>query len=64
MRGRVLLPEVGAGADPIGQALQGDGPVAGLSDLRAALAAVKTGDPVVLHVERDGELLYVTFVAE
>jgi len=39
-------------------------PVAGLSDLRAALAGVKTGDPVVLHVERDGELLYVTFVAE
>ena len=28
------------------------------------LAAVKTGDPVVLHVERGGELLYVTFVAD
>ena len=39
-------------------------PVAGMSDLRAALAAVKTGDPVVLHVERGGELLYVTFVAD
>ena len=39
-------------------------PVAGMNDLRAALAAVKTGDPVVLHVERGGELLYVTFVAD
>ena len=39
-------------------------PVAGMSDLRAALAAVKAGDPVVLHVERGGELLYVTFVAD
>jgi serine protease Do len=39
-------------------------PVAGLSDLRAALAPVKAGDPVVLHVERAGELLYVTFVAD
>ena len=39
-------------------------PVAGMADLRAALAAVKTGDPVVLHIERGGELVYVTFVAE
>jgi len=39
-------------------------PVVGLSDLRAALAPVKTGDPVVLHVERSGELIYVTFVAD
>ena len=39
-------------------------PVAGMADLRAALAAIKTGDPVVLHVERGGELVYVTFVAD
>jgi serine protease Do len=39
-------------------------PVAGLSDLRAAVGSLKTGDPVVLHVERAGELLYVTFVAD
>jgi serine protease Do len=39
-------------------------PVAGLADLRAALAKVKTGDPVVLHVERGGELVYVTYVAD
>jgi hypothetical protein len=35
-----------------------------MADLRAALDAVKTGDPVVLHVERGGELVYVTFVAD
>jgi serine protease Do len=39
-------------------------PIAGMADLRAALAAVKAGDPVVLHIERDGELVYVTFVAD
>jgi serine protease Do len=39
-------------------------PIAGLSDLRAALAPIKAGDPVVLHVERGGELLYIAFVAE
>jgi serine protease Do len=39
-------------------------PVAGMADLRAALAAVKPGDPVVMHVERGGELLFVTFVAD
>jgi serine protease Do len=39
-------------------------PVAGLADLRALLDKVKTGEPVVLHVERDGELVYVSFVAE
>jgi serine protease Do len=39
-------------------------PIAGMADLRSALAAVKAGDPVVLHVERGGELVYVTFVAD
>jgi len=39
-------------------------PVAGLADLRAALETLKAGEPVVLHVERDGELVYVSFVAE
>lgn len=39
-------------------------PVAGLADLRAALDKVKPGEPVVLHIERDGELVYVSFVAE
>jgi serine protease Do len=39
-------------------------PIAGLSDLRAALAPLKAGDPVVLHIERGGELIYIAFVAE
>jgi serine protease Do len=39
-------------------------PIAGLADLRAAIAALKAGDPVVLHVERGGELVYIAFVAE
>jgi len=39
-------------------------PIAGLADLRAALAPLKAGDPVVLHIERGGELLYIAFVAE
>jgi serine protease Do len=39
-------------------------PIAGLADLRAALAPIKAGDPVVLHVERGGELVYIPFVAE
>jgi serine protease Do len=39
-------------------------PIAGLADLRAALAPIKAGDPVVLHVERGGELFYISFVAE
>ena len=39
-------------------------PIAGLADLRAALAPLKAGEPVVLHVERSGELVYVAFVAD
>jgi serine protease Do len=39
-------------------------PIAGLTDLRAALAPLKAGEPVVLHVERSGELVYVAFVAD
>jgi len=32
--------------------------------LRAAVATLKTGDPVVLQVERDGGLIYVSFEME
>jgi serine protease Do len=39
-------------------------PVVGLPDLRAVLDLLKTGDPVVLQVERRGELLYLTFTME
>jgi S1-C subfamily serine protease len=36
-----------------------DEPVASLAALRAAIAPAVHGDPLVLHVERDGELRYV-----
>jgi hypothetical protein len=32
--------------------------------LRAAVRDLKTGDPVVLQVERDGGLLYLSFEME
>ena len=38
--------------------------VTGLDDLRAALDALKPGEPVVLHVERRGERMYLEFTVE
>jgi serine protease Do len=38
--------------------------VTGLDELRAALDALKPGDPVVLQLERDGELMYLAFTIE
>ena len=35
-----------------------------VATLRAAVAGLKTGDPVVLQVERDGGLMYVSFEME
>ena len=39
-------------------------PIDSVDTLRAAVRAVKTGDPVVLQVERDGGLMYVSFEME
>jgi len=39
-------------------------PVAGLAELRAALDALKPGDPVVLQLERRGSLMYLAYSAE
>ncbi len=39
-------------------------PVSTLKDLRRALARLKVYDPVALHVERGGQLLYVSFEME
>jgi serine protease Do len=39
-------------------------PVAAVADLRKALDRLRAGDPVVLHLERNGELRYVAFVIE
>jgi serine protease Do len=35
-------------------------PVSGISELKAALARYQTGEPVVMQVEREGKLRYVT----
>jgi S1-C subfamily serine protease len=39
-------------------------PVTSLVRLRERLAALPGGAPAVLHVERDGELRYLTFEVE
>ena len=39
-------------------------PVAGLSELRVALDAMKPGDPVVLQLQRRGELMFLAFSVE
>ncbi|HYN07020.1 MAG TPA: trypsin-like peptidase domain-containing protein [Vicinamibacterales bacterium] len=38
--------------------------VSGLAELRTALDGLKTGDPVVLHLERRGALMYLAFTIE
>jgi hypothetical protein len=38
--------------------------VSGLNELRSALDPLKTSAPVVLQLERRGELLYLAFIAE
>ena len=38
--------------------------VTGLDDLRAALDALKPDEPVVLHVERHGERMYLAITVE
>jgi serine protease Do len=39
-------------------------PIENLAELRAALEPLKTGAPVVLHLERRGVLMYLPFTAE
>ena len=39
-------------------------PVTTLAELRAALSALNTGSPVVLHLERRGEQMYLAFTAD
>ena len=39
-------------------------PIARLTDLRTIMEAFKPGDPVVLQLERRGELLYLSFIVE
>ena len=39
-------------------------PIAGLAELRAALDVLKMGDPVVLQLERQGELMFPAFTVD
>ncbi len=39
-------------------------PVANLTDLRAALAALKPGDAAVVQIERDGRFMYLAFALD
>ena len=39
-------------------------PVSGLGDLRALLERLRSGDPVVVQVQRRGELMYLAFTLE
>ncbi len=41
-----------------------DRPITSLAQLRAVIAAVQVGEPVVLHIERRGQLLYMAFEME
>ena len=61
--GAIDTREGGLGAGDIIYAINRK-PVAGLEELRAALDGMKTGDAVVLQIERRGELMYLTFTVE
>ena len=39
-------------------------PVSGLGDLRTLLETLRIGDPVVVQVQRRGELMYLAFTLE
>jgi len=59
----LILPDTGLEAGDILHQLN-SAPIDSVDTLRASVAALKTGDPVVLQVERDGGLLYVSFEME
>jgi len=59
----LIMPDTGLLASDIIHQLNAKS-IDSMDELRAAVAALKTGDPVVLQVERDGGLLYVSFELE
>ena len=59
----LILPDTGLQAGDIIHQLNTTS-IDSMDTLRAAVSALKTGDPVVLQVERDGGLLYVSFEME
>ena len=59
----LIMPDTGLLASDIIHQLNTKS-IDSMDELRAAVGALKTGDPVVLQVERDGGLLYVSFELE
>jgi serine protease Do len=59
----LIMPDTGLLAADIIHQLNTT-PIDSMATLRTAVGALKTGDPVVLQVERDGGLLYVSFELE
>ena len=59
----LILPDTGLLASDIIHQLNTTS-IDSMDGLRAAVGTLKTGDPVVLQVERDGGLLYVSFELE
>jgi S1-C subfamily serine protease len=59
----LIMPDTGLLASDIIHQLNTTS-IDSMDGLRAAVAELKTGDPVVLQVERDGGLLYVSFELE
>ncbi len=59
----LIMPDTGLKAGDIIHALNTT-PIDSMDTLRGAVAKLKTGDPVVLQVERDGGLQYVSFEME
>ncbi len=59
----LILPDTGLQAGDIIHQLNTT-PIDSMATLRATVKNLKTGDPVVMQVERDGGLLYVSFELE
>jgi serine protease Do len=59
----LIMPDTGLQAGDILHQLNA-APIDSVETLRTLVGALKTGDPVVLQVERDGGLLYVSFELE
>jgi serine protease Do len=61
--GAIEAREGGLAAGDVILAVNGT-PVTRLSDLRSTMGSFKTGDPVVLQLQRNGELMFLAFIVE
>ena len=59
----LIMPDTGLQAGDVIHQLNTTS-IASMDALRAAVSTLKTGDAVVLQVERDGGLMYVSFEME